>query len=661
MQRLAKRLDGWYQAGLLRSGQARGFHLDADFPYYCAWFCPAEKGLFDRRLTAPPAVASDYLALRQSMLALAGPVDPKRPARPPDPLLRQFGITHAVLNGANVLNPPPFLDGLGLALFSAPDRWTPWAIEGLGVICGWNDAPRRGAEPFAALRLDPLRYAVGDRAEKAPPPPAEFPRPTPPTTLDRYVSAPAPLPPDSSEAGLWLAYRTTCGQRGDVAVNVARLAAHLGRLNPDGLPDLVNPWLNNWPRDPNAARLSAGWQAAWQRSLDGRAGRAASLLAIRAARRAIAANPVHADGFARLAQAYVGLESDPALHLYQQLAAIRQTLARVEVTQRRPSPLEEHAMLDQLVQLYERHYIPGTRINPADLFLEALKRDVEVREQIMHMMGGPTALKQQAADIQRRQHGVEQMRKRVQELRDDYENRAYGQGNQQITPLIRAVIAVERGLIREALAVLQAIEPNNRDIGSVQLQASLLLFAGEPDEARSLLDQVPIDQIMPGAQLQFRLLSVQAAAAVGDYPGAIEHASALMTLLPGQPDVGRAAADVVAHLLLPDASPGHPLARVLTLPRWGGVWGPDGQPAALNGRQLPIDWLQLNSSVQGLQDYGDWVVRQGVVALEGGDAALARQRFTEAVGPSAPPLVFKNRALARSWLELWATEQEVNR
>ena len=50
--------------------------------------------------------------------------------------------------------------------------------------------------------------------------------------------------------------------------------------------------------------------------------------------------------------------------------------------------------------------------------------------------------------------------------------------------------------------------------------------------------------------------------------------------------------------------------------------------------------------------YADWLVRQGVLALEQGDVALARRRLTEAVGPAGPRVPFENRALARNWLEV---------
>ena len=75
-ERLASRLAAWYKSGDLREGQDRGFHLQPDFAAYCRWACPAEKSVFDSRMTAPPDVIAEYLTLRNSVEALAKPQGP---------------------------------------------------------------------------------------------------------------------------------------------------------------------------------------------------------------------------------------------------------------------------------------------------------------------------------------------------------------------------------------------------------------------------------------------------------------------------------------------------------------------------------------------------------------------------------------------------------
>jgi hypothetical protein len=151
-------------------------------------------------------------------------------------------------------------------------------------------------------------------------------------------------------------------------------------------------------------------------------------------------------------------------------------------------------------------------------------------------------------------------------------------------------------------------------------------------------------------QQEYRLRCTQAAAAVGDYAAAVDHAAAFRPLLTGLPQLARALGEGIADMILPDA-PAHPLTRLLTLPRWGGV--SERQLAAINNRPIVADLMQIQGTVQDMQQYGDWLVREAMLALEAGDVALARRRLTDAVGPAAPRLTFRDRALAQSWLALW--------
>jgi hypothetical protein len=119
--------------------------------------------------------------------------------------------------------------------------------------------------------------------------------------------------------------------------------------------------------------------------------------------------------------------------------------------------------------------------------------------------------------------------------------------------------------------------------------------------------------------------------------------------------VERLAAEVLSETVFPDAVPAHPLTRVLTLPLWGGLWRRDGQPAVVGDRPFVGDLFLLDGTIVGYKQYGDWLVRQGLLALEQGDATLAQRRLLDAVGPSAPRIYFDDRNLALAWLELWGS------
>jgi hypothetical protein len=171
--------------------------------------------------------------------------------------------------------------------------------------------------------------------------------------------------------------------------------------------------------------------------------------------------------------------------------------------------------------------------------------------------------------------------------------------------------------------------------------ASLALLAGDAETAHDLLAQVEaagMSQLPPDQRQYVHGTAAQADAALGDYRAAVEQIDALIDGL--APPTGLGAVQVLAHLVLPDVSPDHPLSRVLTMPLWGGFWR-QGQP--LN----PGDVANLYS-VNRVRT--TWQVRQGLLALEAGDVALARRRLKQG---AASPGRTTERALAVGWLDLW--------
>jgi hypothetical protein len=623
-ERLAKKLNDWYTAGELRDGEARGFHFPPSFSNYCAWFCPAEKGVFDARLTAPPEAIADYLALQRSVRALASQPGPEHPG-PPDPLLKKAGITHLVLSGSGLLHDAPDVNGYALAMFVDPDRWPIWAVTGRGLICGWRDS-------YPKLRLDVVREAVGGAVEPLPPPPALEAVGPPATLWDRFAAAPAPTPPETYEAGLWLAYRAAVGARLDVAVRAVRIGNLLARHAPGGLPDLGGQAANIGMPEQVVLPL----QLAWQLSPEGRASRAASLLAIRAARRAIRTNPADPEGFERLALAYGETDADPLVGAIQQITAARQALSRLATDARRATAPREEAVLQNLLfQLYGGRVIPGTQAPPLDLILSALERFVELRSQIGPLVADGTPEKFDA-NIKLLKAQLAGLQNRVRQNRDNWENRA---GNKP--PLERAKDAVQYGLASEALTVLRTADAKDLSAEAVLIMSNLALLAGEAETARDWLGQLAGNGL-PELRPSLDPLVVQADAALGDYRPAIEHADDMIGLL--ESPLRTAAANVVLDLVFLDAPP-HPLTRAVTMPLWGGLWR-QGRPAVI--RNTPLTGAVIPLLSFGGQR-GDWLVLEGMLALESGDIPLARQRFTEALDLR---FNFGSRDLAARWLEI---------
>jgi hypothetical protein len=628
-ERLATRLDGWYKAGDLPAKEARGFHLQPDFGMYCAWFCPAEKSMFDSRLTAPPDVAADYLALRRAVLGLGRPPGPDHPG-PPEPLLRKFGVTHLVLSGVEVLNPPPLLTGLGEVAFADPGRWAPWAIAGRGVICGLRNS-------YPKLRLDPIRLAVGDTVEPLSAPPEVAP-PTPPTALERYRTAWVPTAPEAAEAGLWLAYHEATAFHGNnVAIPAALIAAEIVRPATLAAPTLSPPPVFQRGQARPATlgspliEVKQYLEDRWRRTSTGRAGRSATLLAIRAARRAILVNPEHPQAYGRLAQAYSLFETDPVLGSMQELTAARQALTRFAVLAAyRAAPTSEEMVLhNELFNLYQRVVIPGTQARPEDLILESLTKFIELRRSFYAPRAGADPEGPEARQFDQEEKALRQelegQGNRVRKLSDDYENAT----PRDAPPARRAATARHFGLTREALKVLQQADPKDRDVNSVLMMAQLFLLVGEAENARDLLQVAfpAVEQAPPQLQLPVHALIVQAAAALGDYPTAIDHCDAMLALT--GPATARATAGVLSNLVFPDAAPIQPLMRISTIPAW---------------------MSDLSLVVQSSREVTDWTVRKGMLALEGGDVPLARRQLTEGARGRFPT---ETRTLAQHWLELW--------
>jgi hypothetical protein len=626
MERLAKRLKSWYDAGELHPGEARGFHYPPSFFNYCAWFCPPEKGILDSRLTAPPEAIAEYLALR-SALHIKTPRTPDQSMQPPDPVFNKAGITHIVLGGPVTLPAPPELLGYAFALFLDPARWPAWAIEGRGVICGWRDM-------YPKLRLDPIRLAVGKDVEPLPDPPVAEP-PTPPTIWDRYVAASAPTPPEAYEAGLWLAYREATIIRQNARINENRLTqtiGRIGRLAPTGTLDLFARALAE--QDVFAILVnSAGRQAS-----EARSARASAVDAVRAARRAIPLNPDDPEGYMRLFQAYgvAAPDTPPLLGQYTRIVVARQTLLRLKATPFRQSvPHEEILLQSELADLYWNRAVPGARERPLDLLAEALEQVAKLRPQLGPLAGDAGDPNRYKANLEAERAKLEQLQAKLRENRDNWENAT---GNQP--PVRRAAIACQYGLAGEALKVIRDADPKDLNAGAILMGAKLYLLSGDAQTARDWIRQIEAlgEEPFPfDFRMELHTVAVQAAAALGDYRSAIEQVDKLLALF--EMPARLAAARVVADLILPDAAPAHPLSRAVTLPLWGGI---------VRQGQLALGQLALAQAFSSQQQ--DWLILQGLLALEGGDIPLARQRLTEA---TRSRLLSVNKHLAALWLDLF--------
>jgi hypothetical protein len=627
----AKELAACYESGKLRSSDARGFHLPFQFGYYCAWYCPQEKILFDVRMTAP-SLAGPYAATRRAFLALRDRTDvvPELPVPHP---------THIVLAG-------PITTILSRGILFRNDCFPLWGIRGQSLIAGWcgADAP----DVYPAMRLDPVKLAA---TEPKTPAPTAFADPLPLTAWDRYRAAPKPIPAESHEAALWLVARDAAGARAASAISASQIAAGIGRSAPLGPSDLVN---RLW--DPFVVgQFTQGLvEAAWQKGPDGRLARVAPLLAIRAARRGIAINPDDYEVYMRLVAAYELFDGDQELTAWrqssfnqlQQITAARQSLARLPLASSygQFTAVDELALQNVLVHHYQRlPVIEGLEVQPVDLMLEASSRIVDL-EPLIYARRRATIPANQATDFEKafendRRQKTERLAKLQQDVKrrsDEYETRAA-----KLSPGERAKLAVRFGLAREALNVLRSADPSEMTPPNVELLLHLLLLAGEADDAYSILHGPsfnPITVLPAALQPTFRALNLRTAAALGDMATAIDE---FKPLIEGQPaSFAPPLVGTLQWLVFPDLG-ASPLTRGITTPLWFGMFPKEGQGAK---GQL----LQMQDAVQ---QYCNNIVRQGLLALEYSDVPFAQLRFKRALEVAGPfPFVLRPQAVAWSRL-----------
>jgi hypothetical protein len=632
--RAAEQMAAWYDAGKLRPGESRGFHVPFQFGYYCAWHCPNEKILFDIRMTNP-SLAGPYAATRKAFLVLRDRPDSELP--PPDPQIRP---THVVLTG-------PIATILSRGVLFRNDCFPLWAIVGQSLLTGWCGEGM--PEQYPALRLDAVKLAA---SQPKTPTPSAYPDPPPISAWERYRAAPKPIAAESYEAGLWLGARESALARAAPAISTAQIVAGIGRAAPLGPCDLVNRICDPFVIGQHTQGLV---DPAWQDGPDGRLTRVAPLLAIRAARRAILVNPDDYEVYLRLLAAYEVFDGDQALigwrqasfNQFQQITAARQSLARLPLATAygQLTAGEERALQNILLRHYDQApVIEGLDVRPLDLMLESFTRLIDL-EAIIFVRRRDTLPANQAQDFEKayekdRQQKMERLAKLQQDVKrrsDEYETRAA-----KLTPGQRAELAVQFGLPREALTVLRNADPKDLTMQNVALLLQLLLLVGDTVDAYTILQGPsfnPITVLPSDVQPTFRALKVRTAAALGDMPAALEAFEPIVQNQPtsfAPPLIG-----TLQWLIFPDLGLS-PLTRGITTPLWFGMFPKGGQPS-------PGQLLQTQNVVQ---HYCNNIVRQGLFALEYGDMPFAKVRFRRSLEiTGAFPFVLRGTAI--DWMSLF--------
>ena len=287
LARTAELLNGWRESGKLPDSY-RGLILNPDLANHVAWFSTKEKVFANSRFGFHLPELEDWVKVRKALVNRTG-VDETDPAAIRE-ICRKYDITYLVISGNS--NPPREVDIVPVGQLTRQNGgFTMWHIDGRAVVLGDTASPVATPQLFAKLAFDPVRLAFDPALETNLVP--EPPRPTStlakaPEFLDAFFAPPTKvLPVETLDSSVYNRL---------AAINRDNELYIHARFTWPGYFDAVNPMAAFVAKVSNPERMvtpppPADLSVAFQ------------LLAIRAARRAIAANPDNPDPYLALARA----------------------------------------------------------------------------------------------------------------------------------------------------------------------------------------------------------------------------------------------------------------------------------------------------------------------------------------------------------------------
>jgi hypothetical protein len=634
LQRVAETLHRWRQEGLL-SEEERIFPAHPDIANYCAWFAPGEKAFLDFRSPHFSRLASRYEAVCRAV-GIGRGANPSYDWRE---VLRDYGISVVVLYDADEQR---LLSALH-RLAPATDDWDLLRVDGRALIVGWNGARADGA--FGRLSLDSRRLAFGpvDGDLALPPAPAVGPQRPPrrPEWWQRLLTA-APAPGWQTDAAtMYLSYyekRAGVEQR---HAGAAYAAAVVGVAAPGSPAAFEQVSLRLRVDEP----FLPGY-----RSL----GTDLLLLAVRAARLALADNPDDKIAWLRLGQAYYALRDSTDEQSDSGRCALLGSLRHVQIA----TALENAVALDP--DLEQAHkglsVLYGERMF-LDAALEHRRHVFRLTRRGRHAGETERELRDR---VKAEETAVRQLEQVVQDRKNDYAIRSRAMSGD---PLGRAQLALSLGLARVALDDVLLQSPVQTFGGEgARLELELLLQFGRAELVREMLTDPAMREnkellefsslpapARPGYLPLYRLgayewLSFLQAAASGDYAVAIEELEELIQPLAesARRARGQMRLDLpvaLAHELGLGADPTLLLPRIL-----------------MERERLVFMQYLTEVSFQSAQR-ADLHVLGGLLATERGSPAAALQAFDAAFAAAAkriPQGDFAAAPLAaayRRWLQ----------
>lgn len=582
----------------------RTLHLSRDTAAAFAWFCPEDHGTLDLRLAAEAGAPGAVEQLKASGFSRV--------------------VVHAAARG---------FGGPALArLLADPDRWPLLHLEGGVVLFGLRDPGEVGAADAFHERevdLDRLAFRPAD-GEKAP----SAPTASRPRWWDAFWKPAPPAAGDRVEAAVLLLLAEVRRESAPArhlaeweAVQAAGLAAAAtGRVGPAGAADVAfrltvlrPPVLKTGAAQAPITQVIFACQRLFALARDD-VPVGVLYAALRAARRAVSANPEDAAAHLLLGQCYRRLLMGTRERMWAvrlpRLAQLRQAQASAALNRAvilNPGLARAHLELGRLYQ----------QIGYLDLALTHLRayRDAADRE-------GAGGGREAVSDAE-----LEGLTKTVEGRQAEF-----AAESARVREVDRAGSAVKRGLAGKARALLLASDVSAFGAEGTALELDLLLRTGRAADVR---DWTSTEFKGSLGAAGYHWLRTQALAAVGEYAAADAELTELSGR--GEPDPARTAR-VLAALVGRAVLDGQPT-------------GP-GLPDLLS-RSLARFEVEsgVGQAIAELARRADAFALRGLLALEAGEVDRAGAAFRAALAhsaesPTSGGLEFAGRPAARGGLGL---------
>jgi tetratricopeptide (TPR) repeat protein len=474
LERVATTLARWRQEGRL-DDHARIFNFHPDVAHVAAWFCPGEKFFFHSRLANYPNIVGDYevvcAAINPTLTMDAGE-NAAATQQSAKEVLKRYGVTHLVVydsTNSRLLDTMHRLD-------QGSGEWSLARIDGQALVY----VKAAVQDPIADFHVRAERVVLDPEYPRG----EEFP-PSPDTGSGR-----GPQDPWAMESVL----RLDAPASWEAAAASALLRAHDDHAWAELGESRLRAGLNFTAALIGQPASRAGLASAtavlcrlrnshvFMSDADARSP-ALPLLAIRAARHALAANPNDAIAWLRLGQAYLALRSassgpaseyhlSPLLMLRQiQVATALENALVLE-----PNLLAAHEFL---AQLYAEQGFLDAALPHLRKRLELTRRSGPAPEELPDAFATRVSyLEQQVAELDRMvQDKQNQFAVRSQEMGDNVLNKAF--------------FAVSLGLAKQSLDEV-LLKAQYLQFGSegARLQLMLMLRLGRTSEVKDrLLDE----------------------------------------------------------------------------------------------------------------------------------------------------------------------------